>query len=216
MPLMRIPVRDPLDRALGWLPTTRRIVADPLCLATLSRVTAGTVVGSAILLALGAAIGFVPTFLLERSKQRHALRTRWDVPLYELCGQFLSVTRTLVHLAKHLDRSPDQDATARTLDARHAELRGLYEQLRLLGNRRVQETARVVIHHGYAVRAVAEGSTDMRAKDYPGLTPEARVKAAVKEFVVAVRGQLGVARADDVPDATVLPDEPWTSKWFST
>ena len=173
-----------------------------------------TLVGSATLLVLGAAIGFVPTFLLERSKQRHALRTRWDVPLYELCGEFLSTTRTLGHLAKHLDRSSDRNDTVRALDAQHAELRGLYEQVRLLGNRRVQETARTVIHHCYAVRAVAEGSADMRAKDYPDTTPEARVKSAVKEFVVAVRVQLGVASPNDVPDSTVLPDEPWTSKWF--
>ncbi len=169
----------------------------------------GTVIGSAVLLLIGAAVGFVPTFLIERSKQRHALKTRWDVPLFELSKGFTGATRRLVHLALRLDRAADQEDQLAKIDEIHAELRALSEQMRLLGSAQVQDAARVVVHHCYAVRAVAEGKPDKRLKDYPGTTPVGRVQQAIKEFLAAVRKQLGVADPDDVTGDVVLPDEPW-------
>ncbi|MBB5867119.1 hypothetical protein F4553_000498 [Allocatelliglobosispora scoriae] len=174
-----------------------------------------SLIASALLLAVGAAIGFVPTLLIERSKQRHALQTRWDVPLFELCKQFVGAARQLVHLARHLDRAPDPTGHALRVDQAHSELRALFEQVRLLGSGRLQEAARLVVHHAYAVRAVAEGQPDERAKDYPGTTPQARIKNAITEFLAAARDQLGVAAPDDVLGDAVLEDEPWRSKWFA-
>jgi hypothetical protein len=167
------------------------------------------------LLVLGAGIGLVPTYLLERSKQKHLLSTRWDMPLFELCKEFASAARELVHLAMHLDRAADQADQRRELDLRHAELRGLYEQVRILGSSELQKAARRVIHHCYAVRAVAEGEQDAREEDYPGTTPAGRVKVSVNEFIIAARRQLGVTRPEDVPVDTVLQGEPWSSKWFT-
>jgi hypothetical protein len=174
----------------------------------------GSTITSAILLVIGAIIGFVPTLLIEKSKQRHALKTRWDVPLFDLCKKFIATARQLVHLARHLDRVPDRAEQLRRLDDKHVESRGLFEQIRILGSPDLQLTARMVIRHCYAVRAVAEGQKDARLKDYPGTTPEQRVKAAIRDFLEAARRQLGVTGPSDVTDEKVSSDEPWESKWF--
>ncbi|MDT7729203.1 MAG: hypothetical protein QOI21_5779 [Actinomycetota bacterium] len=167
-----------------------------------------SIIGSAVLLLLGAIIGFVPNLLLERTKQRHAVRTRWDVPLFELCKQFTASARQVVHLARRLDRAPDRPSQVEKLDEKHAELRGLSEQVRLLGSSELQEAARLVIHHCYAVRATAEGQPDARAKDYAD-PPEKRMKDAIRAFLIASRRQLGVGNPQDVNADEVLADEPW-------
>lgn len=148
------------------------------------------------LLVAGAAVGFVPTYLLELSKQRHALRTRWDVPLFELCKEFTGTARQLVHLAGRVDQGDDSAAQLALAEEKHRELRALFEQLRLIGDERLQESARLIIHHCYAVRMVAEGKPDPRATDYPDTTPEGRVADVTQAFYAAARKQLGVRDPD--------------------
>ncbi|MBF6171928.1 hypothetical protein [Nocardia blacklockiae] len=153
------------------------------------------------LLVAGAAVGFLPTYALERAKQRHALRTRWDVPLFELCKEFTGTARQLVHLAGRIDRDGDPAERLALLEDKHRELRALFEQLRLLGGKPLQESGRLMIHHCWAVRAVAEGKPDPRADDYPGTTPDSRVADATRAFFAAARTQLGVPEPD-----VALPD----------
>ncbi|WP_040829689.1 hypothetical protein [Nocardia jiangxiensis] len=161
----------------------------------MSTSTASPIVAVGLLIA-GAAIGFIPTYLLEPSKQRHALRTRWDVPLFELCKQFTGTSRQLVHLATRVDETDDNAAQLSLIEEKHRELRALFEQLRLIGGKQLQESARLIIHHCYAVRAVAEGKPDPRATDYPGMTPTAPVADVTQAFYTAARNQLGVRDPD--------------------
>jgi hypothetical protein len=53
---------------------------------------------SILLLVVGAAIGLIPTYLIERRKEKHTLAIRWDTALYELCKDFSATVREFVHL----------------------------------------------------------------------------------------------------------------------
>jgi hypothetical protein len=168
-----------------------------------------SVLTSIILLAAGAAIGLIPAYISERDKRRHALLTRWDVPLFDLCRDYTAAARQLLHLSRRYERSTDKEDYKRRIDEQHAKLRTLTAQIRLLGSADLQEAARLVTHHAYAVREVGEGGPDRRLKDYPGTTAEGRFTEALADFYKAARTQLGVANPADVASQFVLPDEPW-------
>ncbi|GLZ30745.1 hypothetical protein Lesp02_29340 [Lentzea sp. NBRC 105346] len=138
---------------------------------------------------VGALIGFVPNYLIERRKERTLLRTRWDSPLFELCSEFTSTARRFLELCAK--KSPDVDET-------HESLRTLCEQLRLLGSYDVQVAARWVIRHAFAVREVGEGREDPRAGEFPGQAPDVRMHEALNTLYVAARKQLRVASPDAV------------------
>lgn len=147
--------------------------------------------GSIILLVVGAAIGFVPTFLNERAKRRHALETRWDIPLFELPKDFASSVRQLQHLSRRLNRAQNKEAQMTRIDQEHLTLRSLAQQVRLIGNKGVQEAALKVQHEAYAVRAVGEGKKDKRrGLDDPDAND--RLIHALNQFYIAVRRQLNV------------------------
>ena len=138
---------------------------------------------------VGAMIGFVPNYLIERRKERTLLRTRWDSSLFELCSEFTSAARRFLELCAK--KSPD-------VGEAHESLRTLCEQLRLLGSYDVQVAARWVIRHAYAVRTVSEGGPDPRADEFPGQSPEVRMHEALNTLYVAVRRQLRVAAPEAV------------------
>ena len=153
---------------------------------------------SILLLVVGAAIGLIPTYLMERKKEKHALAIRWDAALYELCSDFSATVREFVHLARRLGRGGDEEARAAELEAHHAHLRGLAQQMRLLGSQDLQQAAREVEHHLWWVRQVCEGREDELASYYVGVPPEARLRAAMHQLYVAARAQLGVPNPQEV------------------
>ncbi|MFF0496821.1 hypothetical protein ACFYU5_10490 [Nocardia aobensis] len=157
---------------------------------------------SAALLAVGAGVGFLPTYVIERSKRRYALLTRWDVPLFELCKQFTGTSRRLVHLAHRIDRVDDKSAQLRLIEEQHRELRGVFEQLRLVGSRPLLEAGRLIIHHSWSLRVLAESGKDPRAERWPEMAPDKRVAEATQKFLEAARKQLGV------PDPDVVLEDP--------
>jgi hypothetical protein len=158
---------------------------------------------SILLLVVGAAIGLIPTYIIERRKEKHALAVRWDVALYELCKDYSATVREFVHLARRLDRSGNKEERAARFDEHHAHLRGLAQQMRLLGSKDLQQAAREIEHHVWWVRAVCEGGEDRLAGHYAGVPPEDRLRAAMQRLYVAARAQLGVPRP-----AEVVSDEP--------
>ena len=92
---------------------------------------------SIILLLVGAAVGFVPTFLNERRKEVYQLKTRWDQPLFELSKEFAAAMRLLRHLCQRYDRvekEEDKPEWRKRIDEAHAKLRAVVEQLRILAN----------------------------------------------------------------------------------
>ena len=129
---------------------------------------------SVLLLAAGAAIGLVPTFLIERRKERHQLAVRWDPALYELCKDFAASVREFVHLARRYDRSTNKEQHIARVDERHAQLRELAQQMRLLGSKELQQAAREVEHHVWWVREVCES----RKARWPSITKADRQRFA--------------------------------------
>jgi hypothetical protein len=77
-------------------------------------------------------------------------------------------------------------------------LRSLAAQVGLLGSLDVQERARMVARHAYAVRAVGDGLGDPRASEYPDSNPDDRLVDAIADLQLAVRRQLRMPDADDV------------------
>lgn len=153
---------------------------------------------SILLLVAGAAIGVIPTYLMERRREKHALAIRWDTALYKLCKDFSTTVREFVHLGRRLGRGGDEEARAAEVEAHHAHLRGLAQQVRLLGSQDLQQAAREVEHHVWWVRYVWDGREDELASYYVGVPPEARLRAAMHELYVAARVQLGVANPQEV------------------
>lgn len=171
---------------------------------------------SVALLAAGAVIAFVPTYLNERRKERHVLRTRWDVPLFELSRDFVNSSRQIVHLSRRLNRVADKAAQNQLIDEQHLRLRSLEQQLRIIGNAEVQAAAREVVHHIYAVRATAEGQPDARADDGDPAPPVERARKAVVPFLVAVRTQLGVRNPSEMGPEANTADDPWNTNGQQT
>ena len=152
---------------------------------------------------VGAAVGLLPAYVLERRKERHALAVRWDVALYELCKECAASTRQLVHLIRRYDRVEDRDEQRNKADYEHARLRAVVQQLRILGTAELQQAAREVEHHVWWVRAVHEGRPDELIDHYGGRAAEDRLRDAMRGLFVAARRQLGVVDPD-----TVVPDDP--------
>jgi hypothetical protein len=161
--------------------------------------------GTLLPLVAGAAIGFVPTYLVERRKERTVMLTRWDASLFTLSSELAESARHLLHLAQHVygdgERiAPDERVVLlQDIDRAHARLRTLAAQIPLLAGRDVQLQARLVVHHAFAVRLVlVEREPDPRATTYPGTDPVGRFNAALAGFYVAVRRQLNVRDPEQV------------------
>jgi hypothetical protein len=149
----------------------------------------------------GATIGFLPSYLQERRRERAALLTRWDATLYDLCAEFTSAVRALLFLAERTadgKETPPQE-TAHGLDSAQLRIRTAYEQIRLLGSSDLQRAADTIRHHGYAVRMVAEGIHDPHVGE-PGSAepPTRRLRGALPAFYAAARTQLRVQDPEDV------------------
>ncbi|MEU1915603.1 hypothetical protein [Streptomyces massasporeus] len=169
----------------------------------MSSMNASATATSVLLVIVGAAVGLIPTYLMERRKERHALAVRWDAPLYDLCKECAASARQFVHLVRRLDRVPDQEEQRNKIDSEHARLRSVVQQLRILGTAELQQAAREVEHHAWWVRAVHEGRPDELSDHYGGRAVEERLRDAMHRLFVAARRQLGVRDPD-----TVVSDDP--------
>ncbi|MBV9855633.1 MAG: hypothetical protein JOY82_14155 [Streptosporangiaceae bacterium] len=154
---------------------------------------------SALLLVVaGALIAFLSNFLIERHKERTAMTHRWDESLRVMCSDFAGTARELIFLSRQLSGRTDEDIH-RQLNKVHLHLRALTHQIRLLGNREVQFTAQLVLHHAYAVRMViGENKPDDRGGIYEE-PPGERYNAALMSFYKSVRKQLKVEDPEDIP-----------------
>ena len=151
-------------------------------------------------------VGLVPTYLNERRKERHALRVRWDVSLYELCKDFAATVRQFVHLVRRYGRVQDPEQHRIRVDDQHARIRTLAQQIRILGSQELQQLAREVEHHVWWVREVSEGRADELAAYYQGREPEERLRHAMQKLLIAARTQLGVQNPEGVaPDDAIDP-----------
>ena len=144
---------------------------------------------------LGAIPGFFPAYFLELKRERSKLTTRWDEPLHKTCSEFAAATRKSVAV---LYRTKGNTAPEATLDEYHDQIRALTEQLYLLDTSEVQQSARLVQRHLYAMRKVFNGESDPRAAEYPGTTPDSRYWAELRRFYIASRIQLRVANAENL------------------
>ncbi|MFJ8637339.1 hypothetical protein [Streptomyces sp. NPDC093568] len=158
---------------------------------------------SVLLVIVGAAVGLIPAYLMERRKERHALAVRWDAPLYDLCTECAASARQFVHLARRLDRVADPVEQRNKIDSEHARLRSVVQQLRILGTAELQQAAREIEHHAWWVRAVHEGRPDELIDHYGGRAVEDRLRDAMRRLFAAARRQLGVKDPD-----TVVSDDP--------
>lgn len=157
----------------------------------------------------GAAIGFLPAYFIERRRERSTLAIRWDMSLYTLCADFTVAVRQMLLAAERTGVITDplmRRERQEQLDEHRVRLRTLQEQIRLLGNSDLQSTARLVLHHAYAVRTVALGGADPRAEDYPGTDPRDRLNVAIRGFYVAARKQLRVKAPTDISPDEIIPE----------
>jgi hypothetical protein len=170
--------------------------------------------GTLLPVLLGAVIGFVPNYLLERRRERAQMLTRWDSALFQLCSDFTESARSVDELAQRLSRGHGRAKSAATagtgeasvaerLAAEHLRLRSLGEQIRLLGSHDVQVASRWVVRHAYAVRQIAEGRGDPREAEFPDRSARDRLRDGLDALYLAVRVQLRVPGA-----RVVAPREP--------
>ena len=131
-------------------------------------------------------------------REQSLLATRWDQDLAHYTAELIASARRLRHIAGRLDRADDRPLMVRLLDEQHESLRSLAAQVGLLGSLDVQERARMVARHAYAVRAVGDGLGDPRASEYPDSNPDDRLVDAIADLQLAVRRQLRMPDADDV------------------
>jgi hypothetical protein len=157
---------------------------------------------AAILSFVGAALGALITayvaFRLEQTRMAASVQARWDQQLLDKSIELVRAARTLRHLAERYTRSANLDLQDEKIDDAHQDLRVLTEQLRIVGNERVQLASRMVQNHAYAVRVKGEDGHDPRVADFPGTTPTSRLNDALQEFYRAVRVQLRAPDAEKV------------------
>jgi hypothetical protein len=141
---------------------------------------------------VGAIIGFVPSFVMDVRRERSLRRSRWDSSLFELCSEFASTARSLQELCLRRAKTETDTRLNDDIAEEHQRLRTLSERLRLLGDLDLQNTARWIVRHAYAVREVAEGRPDPREAEFPGQSPVQRLGEALLSFYAAARTQLQV------------------------
>ncbi|MFC5185905.1 hypothetical protein [Actinomadura harenae] len=151
----------------------------------------------------GALIGFVPAYLMERRREREALRKRWDEPMHQLCSETVVRVRKILHGRNRVKHAgADRDAVLHEMEDEYHELRLLVEQIRLLGTRDLQVAARMMLRHSYAVLAETREEPDPRADEYAE-PPYERLVDAVQRFRIEARKQLSVETPEEI-----APEDP--------
>lgn len=161
---------------------------------------------------VGAVIGVVPTMIVERARERAALRTRWDTTLHRSCAEFAASTRRILDLSEQADESPSQarEPVVEGLRREHSRLQVLMAEIRLVAGEEVQRAARLVVRHTWAVYLAV---TVPRSDALDSKLLRGRVLHSLIDFYRSVRRQLMVPNADllspvNPPDPDRLPDQP--------
>ena len=147
---------------------------------------------------VGAVIGFVPNYLMERRRERSQLRSRWDSALFDLCSEFASTARGLQELCLRRAGNSTDSLLPEEISQGHHRLRTLSERLRLLGDVDLQYTVRWIVRHAYAVRETSEGRPDPRQEEFPGQSPHQRLGETLQDFYIAARTQLQVINPGNI------------------
>jgi hypothetical protein len=179
-------------------------------------------VTAAIFALLGAFIGILGSFLVERlrirastqiedrkidaNKQIEDLRIQAEIGRQQLaafrdaCAEFSAAIMLVRHLSL---RIRDEGDSTKEIEGR---LRGFYEEawrifvrIQLLSNRELtQREARLVIRHAWALWRYVTTGVDPRASEYPGTTPGARLTNGLRRFCVEARREMGVEHPESV------------------
>lgn len=147
----------------------------------------------------GAIIGFAPALLLQKRTQKHEITTRWDSMLLTASVDLLNAARRTEHLADQIERGLTEDDRLQRFDDLHQQVRVSVEQIRLLGTAEVQLAARNILRSVYSRRLVVRGGKDPYAEEYANMHPSDRLREHLLLFYKAVRQQLRVTDALDVP-----------------
>jgi hypothetical protein len=157
-------------------------------------------VGTATTL-LGAVIGSGVTLATEAIRARGARRERRDEALLTACAEFAAGVARLRSTSYGLRERPADHARA---EAYLEDARVGCERLRLLLEAKDgQLAARLALRHLYAVWQVGLGQEDPRASQYPGRSPEVRLRSALNDLYVAVRLQIGSRAPGELMESLV-------------
>jgi hypothetical protein len=158
---------------------------------------------------VGAAIGVVPTAVVERARRRAEMRTRWDTALQKSCVEFTASARRVVDLSEQFGQPPSaaRTVTADDLRQEHSRLQTLMAEIRLLAGEQVQLAARLVVRHAWALYVMTVTGSDPRSSEYDH-PPRARVIESLFTFYLAARRQLMVPDADGLPPLNPATDAP--------
>jgi hypothetical protein len=146
---------------------------------------------------VGAGAGAVPAVLVERSRHRIVLDTRWDVAIQSASANFAASARTLLDLAEQHAKAgvAEQEEVLERMKTERGRLQVRMAEVRILTDDRVQLAARRVVRHTWALQVLLTTGTDPRVTDFPGTPPRERALSSLFDFYRAVRRQLRVPDA---------------------
>lgn len=147
----------------------------------------------------GAVIGFVPSIILQKRNQSHEIDTRWDSTLLSASVDLLTSARRTEHLADQIVKGRRDDEQMQLFDDLHQQVRVAVEKIRMLGSADVQVAARDILRSVYSRRILINTGVDPYLHEYGNVTPSGRLGNYLLTFYKAVRVQLRVPDAEDVP-----------------
>jgi hypothetical protein len=102
-------------------------------------------------------------------------------------------------MADQIEKGRTDADHQRRYDDIHQQVRVSVEKIRLLGDAEVQVAARNILRSVYSRRLVVRGEKDPHAEEYNNMHPSDRLREHLFVFYKAVRQQLRVNNALDVP-----------------
>jgi hypothetical protein len=150
--------------------------------------------------ALGAGVTLLATTRAERRRAEAEARARWEQSLYRLSSDLAATTRNLIHIARQFEHA-DHARRHERIDEHLQRIRVVAEELRLVGNLRVQVAARMVRRQAWPLKNAAEAADLEKYRVCRTL-----VNDALRDFYVAVREQLGLD-----PEEVIHDD---ASEWY--
>jgi hypothetical protein len=159
----------------------------------------GSLIVTLISVTAGAIIGFVPAVFLQKRAQAHEIDTRWDSMLLAASVDLLTAARRTEHIADQIEQGHTDNERMQLFDDLHQQVRVAVEQIRMLGVADVQIAARNILRSIYSRRILLNKGIDPYSAEYRGITPSERLGGHLLIFYKAVRIQLRVADAEDVP-----------------
>ncbi|SRR6266487_1807398 len=169
-----------------------------------------TLIMTLLPVATGAIIGFAPALILQKRTHKHEIVTRWDAMLLSAGVDLADSARRTEHIADQIERGAADEQLMRHFDEIHQQVRVSVERIRILGSAELQLAARNVLRSVYSRRLLLQGNPDPYAQEYPGISPSDRLRQHLLVFYKAIRRQLCVSKAQEVP-LTTIPAPIWQS-----